>query len=197
MGFFDKLVKGGGNPWLAFTDAGKILPWNNKPPEAPNFFDAAQKTSQGNRPSISGPFGSSSWNGNQLNMSLGDPANNPIYNQAKTRLDPMWNQRDGALQSRLANQGLDPSGEAATNATAQFGRDRNDAYQGAQNAASQQQLQGLMAMAMPGLTQGPNYLGAAGMQGQFDMGRWQGQNQQYGDFFNGLASLGGSLAGMG
>lgn len=60
-------------------------------------------------------------------------ASDAAYNQETSRLDPMWNQREEAERSRLANQGLDPSSEAFQKAMSDFGRGRNDAYQGAIN----------------------------------------------------------------
>lgn len=74
-------------------------------------------------------------------------AQNAAYQQQTSRLDPKWNQSGEALRTQLLNQGLDPSSEAYGNAMSEFGRDRNDAYQGAMNnsiglgnAAAQQQF---------------------------------------------------------
>jgi hypothetical protein len=64
-----------------------------------------------------------------------DQAISGAYGQATSRLDPQWDQRDNARQVQLANQGLDPGSEAATNSGAQFGRDRNDAYTSAMASA--------------------------------------------------------------
>lgn len=64
-----------------------------------------------------------------------DQAINAAYGQATSRLDPQWDMRSHQMESQLANQGLDPSSEAARNANAQFGRDRNDAYSSAMNNA--------------------------------------------------------------
>lgn len=60
-----------------------------------------------------------------------------IFGQATSRLDPMWNRRESQLDSRLINQGLDPSSEAYKNSMGDFSRSRNDAYQGALNSAIQ------------------------------------------------------------
>ncbi len=62
-------------------------------------------------------------------------ARDAAYNQAASRLDPMFDQRESKLRTQLLNQGLDPSSQAYSTALENFGRDRNDAYAGAQNAA--------------------------------------------------------------
>ena len=68
-----------------------------------------------------------------------DQAITAAYGQATSRLDPQWDQRQGALTAQLANQGLStgsiPGGKAAADAMAAFGRDRNDAYSSAMNGA--------------------------------------------------------------
>jgi hypothetical protein len=109
-----------------------------------------------------------------------DQAINSAYGQATSRLNPQWDMRSHQLESQLANQGLDPSSEAARNANAQFGRDRNDAYSSAMNGAigmgtqaqattfaqnlaarnaPLQQLQGLHGlMAMPGYNTAGDYM---------------------------------------
>lgn len=50
------------------------------------------------------------------------------FTQARSRLDPLMDQRQTALDQKLANQGIDPNSQAALNAQGNFGRDRNDAY---------------------------------------------------------------------
>lgn len=57
------------------------------------------------------------------------------YNQATSRLDPQWAQRDEHLSSALANQGLDPNSQAYRNAMLQQSQARNDAYGSAMNSA--------------------------------------------------------------
>lgn len=129
------------------------------------------------------------------------------YDQATSRLDPQWAQRQEAMDAQLANQGLDPTSEAAQVARQQFGQARNDAYSSAMNgaigqgteagsalfgqgmAARQLPLAQLLAMNQlqqtPQFHEGPNYLGAEGMRGAYDMSRWQGQNQQNADLIRG------------
>lgn len=62
-------------------------------------------------------------------------ASDAAYKQETSRLDPMWGQREEAERARLANQGLDPGSEAFQHAMDDFGRGRNDAYQGAINSS--------------------------------------------------------------
>ena len=120
-------------------------------------------------------------------------AQNALYGQATSRLDPQWAQREQSQQAQLAAQGLDnPSGQANQNAWGNFARARNDAYNqadfsaqagGAQAAAQQQQLD-LNARNAPlaaymGLLSGN--LGMAGQQfnqlakaGEMNQGMWSG-----------------------
>lgn len=65
-------------------------------------------------------------------------AEEAAYGQATSRLDPMFAKREAALRTRLLNQGLDPSSEAARNASGDFETVRTDAYKSAQNAAVSQ-----------------------------------------------------------
>lgn len=72
-------------------------------------------------------------------LSSGDDARNraesALFNRMSARLDPMWQRREESLQQRLINQGLDPSSEAARNASREFNTARNDAYSSALNDA--------------------------------------------------------------
>ena len=75
---------------------------------------------------------------------------NSLYGQQTSRLDPQWQQRDEAMRTQLANQGLAPGGEAYTNAMRDQTFARNDAYNSALNSAignatAQQQAQFGMA----------------------------------------------------
>jgi hypothetical protein len=62
-------------------------------------------------------------------------AEQAIYQRGASRLDPQWQQRQEALQSQLAGQGLEPGTEAYTRASGDFGRAQNDAYQQLMNEA--------------------------------------------------------------
>jgi hypothetical protein len=104
------------------------------------------------------------------------------YGQATSRLNPQWDQREKSLESKLMNQGLDPTSKAYATALQNFGRDRNDAFSSAMNGAIGQgtmagqaifnqnmmarnapmaSLQGLQSF-LPGAPQGGggNYMGA-------------------------------------
>lgn len=59
------------------------------------------------------------------------------YAAMASRLDPQWAQRESALNTRLANQGISAGSEAYANALREFGNQRNDAYQQANNSALQ------------------------------------------------------------
>jgi hypothetical protein len=140
-----------------------------------------------------------------------DRAENAIYGREASRLDPMWQQREQGMNASLANQGLDPGSAAAQATRDQFGRARNDAYQQAQygaitgggQEASRQQamdlqsrmapLQGMAGlrslMQMPGFQPGANYLAAAGMQGQYQLGSKELQNQAMADYWNGITGM--------
>jgi hypothetical protein len=57
------------------------------------------------------------------------------YKQATSRLDPQFDQRQGALRSQLYNQGLKEGDQAYDTAMNNFGLSRNDAYSSAMNNA--------------------------------------------------------------
>lgn len=58
-----------------------------------------------------------------------DQAIDASFGAARARLDPMWDQREAAQRTRLANQGLDPNSAAARNADRNLGMARDDSYQ--------------------------------------------------------------------
>jgi Chaperone of endosialidase len=208
-----------------------------KAPEAPDFTAAAERQGQSGR--VNSPF--AAWNGQTLDFrgGLGQGAENLMgqigsqgalptgmeardqaitgaYNQAASRLDPQFSQREESLRAQLANQGLDPGSEAATAEMGNFGRQRNDAYSSAManaigqgtsagNAIFQQGLQSQNApysqlgqlAGLLGVNNGPQtpYLNAANM-------GYQGALQSYGidqagknSTLGGLAGLGGTLGG--
>jgi hypothetical protein len=138
-------------------------------------------------------------------------AENAIYGRETSRLDPMWNQREGALTTSLANQGLDPTSEAAQKSTDTFNRGRNDAYTsalqesimgGGQEATRQQGLDLTSRMAPLGAL-----AGLGGLTGQSQnpllpaaMAQYQGALQKYGidqqgknSTLSGLTNAGGTV----
>ena len=64
-----------------------------------------------------------------------DAAEQAIYERSTSRLDPMWEQRRGAMETRLWQQGLRPGDEAYDTAMANLGREQTDAYQAAMQQA--------------------------------------------------------------
>jgi hypothetical protein len=145
------------------------------------------------------------------------------YGQATSRLDPQWGQREEQLQSRLANQGLDPSSEAYGHAMGDFSRERNDAYTSAMNNAvtNGNQAQALTfgenaaardmplheLQGMQGFLQMPGYNAAgswapvqsvAGDQAAWNanLQRMQVGNEASGQFMSGITNMAGGLFGF-
>lgn len=58
-----------------------------------------------------------------------------LYGQMTSRLDPRFQQQESDLTARLAAQGITQGSQAYDREFGNFGRDRNDAYQGALNNA--------------------------------------------------------------
>lgn len=166
---------------------------------------------------------------NQTRASLGQPQDfnsvrdiaNQSYADQTARLDPQWEQRKGAFDQQMANQGITAGGEAYDNASRDFGQQRNDAYTQARQAAistmpqtyqlsSAQRMQPLTELnairsgAQPQMpqfqptqysmgAQGPNMSGAAGQQNQYDMGLYNSQVGEANSFNSGLMNLGGAI----
>ena len=166
-----------------------------------------------------------------------------IYGQAKSRLDPQWDQTQANMEAKLANQGIAIGHEAYDKEIGNFDRAKTDAYQTAvnnaitgagqeqsrqfgieqgagtfQNQARSQALQEQLALrqqplnelnairtgAQPNMpqfqptqyamgAQGPNMSGAAGAQGQWDLGQYNAGVGQANSFNSGLMNLGGSI----
>jgi len=57
------------------------------------------------------------------------------YNQATSRLDPQWQQRQDQQATMLANMGITPGSDAWNRQMTAFNQGRNDAYNSAQNQA--------------------------------------------------------------
>lgn len=74
-----------------------------------------------------------------------------VYGQARSRLDPMFQQQEDSERNRLSNQGLSQNSTAYRTAMNNFGRNKNDAYNQAlysaigQGANEQNQLFGQRA----------------------------------------------------
>jgi hypothetical protein len=140
-----------------------------------------------------------------------------------SRLNPEWNQRQNALSSSLANQGLGIGDEAYQTASADFGRNRNDAETSAMASAIQQgteagnsvfqnnlsaqnapyqQLQALQGLGgqqqfnMAGQAQTPDMLGAAGQSYQAALNSNAQQQSGKNSTMSGLGSLAGMAGGF-
>lgn len=138
-----------------------------------------------------------------------------IYNQMTSRLDPQWQQQQGALETQLANQGIKLGSSAYDTAMRNFEMGRTDAYG---QASNQSVLTGLGArnqlvnealalsgrgqpqnMAAPGLPatgmQAPDMQGAIQQQYQGQLANYNQQQQQSSGLLGGLFSLGGQALG--
>lgn len=94
-------------------------------------------------------------------------------------------------QGAQAGQALFGQSMAArNNAMAEALRQRGQAFGELQGLQGLTQQQGFMGA---GMAQAPDFLGAAGLQGQQDWGRYQFQQQQLADIIGGGAQLAGSL----
>lgn len=65
-------------------------------------------------------------------------AEDAAYGRATSRLDPQFAQSDEALEVKLRNQGLRAGDQAYDSAMANYGRDKNDAYEQARMGATQE-----------------------------------------------------------
>lgn len=154
-----------------------------------------------------------------------DQAINAAYGQATSRLDPQWDKWEAAQKTQLLNQGLDPTSQASGSAMQDFGNARNDAYSSAMNNAigqgtaagnsvfqnnlmarmsplqQMQGMQGLMGQQGfqgAGLADPTQYLGAAMGTGNYNMQKWQAENQANADAWNGgFQALGGAAKAFG
>lgn len=152
--------------------------------------------------------------------SVKDIADQSYANQT-ARLDPQWAQNEEMQGSQLANQGITQGSEAYNNAMRTFNQGKNDAYTQARQAAiatmpqtyqlsTAQRMQPLTELnairsgAQPQMpqfqptqyamgAQGPNMLGAAGAQSQYDMGLYNSQVGSQNSAMSGLFGLGGAI----
>lgn len=149
--------------------------------------------------------------------------NNSINNQqadiSRSLLDPVWNQRESQLETKLRNQGLNVGDEAWTNAQRDFGMQRDNAYnsalladrgQAAQEALTQrnQPLNEISALLSSSQVQQPNFTNTpntavaptdvAGITRDAYNSQLQAYNAQQANsnaFMGGLFGLGGAALG--
>lgn len=140
------------------------------------------------------------------------------YSTHTARLDPQWQMQEKQLQSRLANQGIPVGSEAWQNEMRAFSQAKNDAYTQARMSAIQtapqtmqlatslreQPLNEVNALrtgaqitnpqfqpaGQQQTTSGANYLGAAGLAGQYDMNSYNQKVAMANQDMAGLFSLG-------
>lgn len=93
-----------------------------------------------------------------------------IYNQAKSRLDPQFQQQEQELIQSLADRGIPEGSDLYNKELDRFARARNDAYTSAQNAAQQGSLNTLSTL------------------GGLDLSRFGAENQAQGQAFNQTAA---------
>jgi hypothetical protein len=136
-----------------------------------------------------------------------DQAIQGAYSQAKSRLDPRFEQEGNQLASQLAAQGLDPNSQAYRTAMENYGRSKNDAYSSAMNGAIaqgtaaqaatfQENMQARQAP-LSELNQLHGLLGQPGYSGAGDYAQQQAMRQQMmTDALQGGTQLGKSLGGM-
>jgi len=139
------------------------------------------------------------------------------------RLDPMFSRNEDQLRTRLINQGLTAGGEAWDNEMRNFNQGKNDAYSQAimqgintmpqtfqmAQALRSQPLNELNALrtgsqvtnpqfqSVPQqqAVTGPNYMGAAQSQGQYDQNLYNQNMAQQNAMMQGLFSIGGAALG--
>jgi hypothetical protein len=129
------------------------------------YGDVKQNLDYSGAPGVSGDFGA-----------LTKQAQDAVYNQATSRLDPQWQNNQHDLDARLANQGVVQGSEAYNRAEDELSRNKNDAYNQANYSAvgAGNALQGqLYGQALAGRQQA---VGEANTQGQFSN---DAQAQQY------------------
>lgn len=156
--------------------------------------------------------------GYQYEVNPQNQVSDAMYAQARSRLDPQFEQSDSQIRTQLANQGLTPGGEAYDRAYMNFLRGKNDAYNQANwssiqageqagleranlrnNAvgAGYNNLQGLYGLAAAATPQynpvgvaGTDVTGAYGLNAQMQQNAYNAQMANYQSGMNGLFSLG-------
>lgn len=111
-------------------------------------------------------------------------AQNAVYQQAASRLDPRFAQEEQSLETRLANQGLSQNSAAYENAKRQFAQGKNDAYNQAiysSVGAGEQAAQGQFGRQ---LAQGQFANQAAGQMYQQNLGQAAFNNQTAGQDYS-------------
>ena len=160
---------------------------------------------QGAADSLMTQWGQNAANGYDSGWDAFGQARDAALGTSRAQLDPMWQQREQASRSMMANQGLDPNSLPALTQSNNLGDQRARDYQGAFNAANtqgfaaqsnlfnqnrQQWLDPLNALTgMNGLLQMPSVPGA----GDYQVGQAQDQKAQA-DVWGGIGDLASTFA---
>lgn len=159
-----------------------------------------------------------------MDLSSVDRTQDEAYAGQTARLDPQWAANDEQQAAKLSNQGIVQGSEAYNNAMRNYGQTKNDAYTQARlaaintapqtyqlaNAIRQQPLNELNAIrtgaqiqnpsfqqaGMQQTTAGPDMLGAAGLQNQYNMGLYNSQVGSANSANSGTMSAIGSIASV-
>jgi hypothetical protein len=92
---------------------------------------------------------------------------------SRERLDPLWREREGQFDQKMANQGISPGSEAYANARRDFDTGRNDSYNSMLLDARRQAMQELLT----GRNQPINEIGALMSGGQVQQPQFQSTPQ--------------------
>ncbi len=96
-------------------------------------------------------------------FNVNDAATNQQYDLYRKMLDPVWNQRENALDNKLANQGIPMGSEARTNAMRDFGMTRDNAYNSAAITSRANAVQEALAQRNQPFNEIASLLGTSGV----------------------------------
>lgn len=108
----------------------------------------------------------------------GDQVSGAIYDQAKLNLDPRYQQEETQVANNLVNRGIPPGSAAYNTAMSNFRQSRDNAYQTAQDSATQGGVAAANTLFGQGLAARQQGIGETTMQGQFAN---QAQGQEFGE----------------
>lgn len=110
-----------------------------------------------------------------------------VYNQAKSRLDPQWQQQEGDMRARLAAQGISENSDAYRRELDNMSRSRTDAYNQANFSATQAggaEQSRLFGLAMGARQQGQNEANTKGAFANEAQDQQFSQARSIADLFN-------------
>lgn len=162
--------------------------------------------------------------GQPMDMNSVQATQDQAYKAQTSRLDPQWAANDEQQAARLSNQGITQGSEPYMNAMRTYGQSKNDAYMQARNAAinqapqtyqlasaiREQPLNELNAIRTGAqiqnpqfqpygnqqTTAGPDLLGAANAQNQYNMGLYNSGVGASNSFNSGLMQAAGTVGSM-